>query len=72
MYLELNYSKALDGLVRGFELRDMWRADPLRTVFTHFSPLGESRIDRIYTKKEPGDKDIGVGLWQQLSPTTYQ
>jgi len=42
-----NYSEALDGLVRGFELHDMWRADPLRIVFTLYSPMGASRIDRI-------------------------
>jgi len=33
-------SKALDGLVRGFDLHDMWLANPLRTVFTHYSPMG--------------------------------
>ena len=38
----------------------MWRADPLRTVFTHYSPLGASRIGRIYTTKEMSDKKIGV------------
>jgi hypothetical protein len=34
-----NYSKALDSLVRGFDLHDMRRADPLRTHFTHYSPM---------------------------------
>jgi len=57
---DFNYSKALDGLGRGFELQDMWRADPLRTVFTHYSPMGASSIDRIYTTKEMSDKKIGV------------
>jgi len=38
----------------------MWRADTLRTVFTHYSPMGASRIDRIYTTKELSDKKIGV------------
>ena len=38
----------------------MWRADPLRTVFTHYPLMGISRIDRIYTKKELSDKKIGV------------
>ena len=55
-----NLSKALDGIVRGFELQDMWRADPLRTVFSHYSPMGTSRIDRIYTTKELSEKKIGV------------
>jgi len=56
---QFNYSKALDGLVRGFELQDMWRADPLRTVFTHYSPMGASKIHRIYTTKELSAKKVG-------------
>ena len=55
-----NYSKALDRLFRGFDLHNMWRADHLRTVFTHYCPMGPSRIDRIYTTKERSDKKIGV------------
>jgi endonuclease/exonuclease/phosphatase family metal-dependent hydrolase len=55
-----NNSKALDGLVLGFKLQDMWCADPLRTVFTHFSPMEASRIDRMYTTKEMSDKKTGV------------
>jgi len=57
---QLNYSKALDGLVRGFELQDIWRADSLRIVFTHYSPMGTSRIDRIYTTKGLSNKKICV------------
>ena len=56
-----NYSKALDGLVRVFDLRDMLRADPVTTVFTHFYPVGASRSDRIYTTKELSDKKISAG-----------
>jgi len=55
-----NYSKALDRIIRGVELQDVWRANPLRTIFTHYSPMGASRIDRIYTTKEMSDKKIGV------------
>jgi len=55
-----NYSKALDRLVRDFELQGVCRADQLRTVFTHYSPMGASRIDRIHTTKELSDKKIGV------------
>ena len=55
-----NYSKALNRLDRGFQLQNMWRADPSRNVFTHYSPMGASRIDRIYTAKELSDKKIGV------------
>jgi len=55
-----NNSKALDGLVRGFDLHDMWRENLLRTVFTHYTPMGASRIDRIYTTRNTSDKKIGV------------
>jgi len=39
----------------------MLRADPVTTVFTHFSPVGVSRSDRIYTTKEMSDKKISAG-----------
>jgi endonuclease/exonuclease/phosphatase family metal-dependent hydrolase len=55
-----NYSKVLDGIVRRFEPQHMCLADPLRSIFTHYSPIGASRIDRIYTTKELSDKKIGV------------
>ena len=55
-----NYSKTLDGLGGGFELQDMWLAEPLRTVFTHYFPMDASRIDRIYTTKEQGNKKTCV------------
>jgi hypothetical protein len=57
---QFNNSKALDGLVRGFDLHDMWRANPLRTVFAHYSPMGASRTDRIYTTRNTSEKKIGV------------
>jgi hypothetical protein len=44
-----NYSKALERVVRGLGLRDAWEAGPQKTVFTHYTTKGASRIDRIYT-----------------------
>jgi len=38
----------------------MWRADPLRNVFTHYSPKGAGRINLICTTKELSEKKIGV------------
>ena len=35
-------------------------ANPLRTVFMHYSPMGASRIDRVYTTRNMSDKKIGV------------
>jgi len=43
-----NYSKALARLVRGLDLRDAWDETTTRTVFTHYTTKGASRIDRIY------------------------
>jgi exonuclease III len=43
-----NHSKALERLVRGLGLRDAWKAGPQKTVFTHYTTKGTSRIDRIY------------------------
>jgi len=42
-----NYSKALARLIRGLDLRDAWDATT-RTVFTHYTTKGASRIKRIY------------------------
>jgi len=47
-----NYSRALDELVQGFTLKDTWQADPALSVYTHYTPTGASRIDRIYTSHE--------------------
>jgi endonuclease/exonuclease/phosphatase family metal-dependent hydrolase len=55
-----NYSRALDGLVHVFELRDMWQADPPENGYTHYSPMGATRIDRIYTTKELSTKKVGI------------
>jgi len=38
----------------------MWRADLLRTLFTLYSEMGASKIDKIYTTKELSDKNLGV------------
>jgi hypothetical protein len=38
----------------------MWQADPSWKIFTHYSPTGALRIDRIYTTKELNAKKVGV------------
>jgi hypothetical protein len=43
-----NYSKALERLVRGLDLRDAWDATPEGTIFTHYTYKDASRNDRIY------------------------
>ena len=41
--------RALMEIVRGLALGDTWTQDPLRPNYTHYSPNGAIRIDRIYT-----------------------
>jgi hypothetical protein len=43
-----NYSKALERLIRGRNLKDVWDAKSANTIFTHYTTKGASRIDRIY------------------------
>jgi exonuclease III len=43
-----NYSRALDKLVTGLKLHDTGEQNPVRTSYTHYTPRGASRIDRIY------------------------
>jgi len=43
-----NHSRALVRLVKGLDLRDAWDATPARKVFTHYTTMSASRIDRIY------------------------
>jgi exonuclease III len=43
-----NHSRALTNLVRGLKLNDAWNARISKTVYTHYTPTGSSRIDRIY------------------------
>jgi exonuclease III len=43
-----NYSRALQQLVRGYDLVDVWEAKPTRDVYTHYRRQGATRIDRLY------------------------
>jgi len=42
------YNRALAGLVQGFSPRDTRKTNPGCPVYTHYSPTGATRIDRIY------------------------
>ena len=42
------YSRALDNLVTGLVLYDVGGMKSTRLTFTHFTPTGASRLDRIY------------------------
>jgi len=41
-------SRALVEIIRGLALTDTWTQDPQRPAYSHYSPSGATRIDRIY------------------------
>jgi len=61
-----NYRRALDELVHGFELRDMWQSDPPENGY--IIPLWERQEDRIYTTKL-NTKKVGVETVAAALPT---
>jgi len=56
----MNYSKALDKLVRGLELTDVWATIHPRAIYTHYTPHGAARLDRLYISPNLGNRKIGV------------
>jgi len=50
----------LDNVVRGLHLTDAWEATPHRKVYTHYTPTGYSRIDRIYVTENLKRRKDGV------------
>jgi len=46
-----NYCWALNELIRGFDLVDMWEMSQERPTYTHYTSRGASRIDRIYASR---------------------
>ena len=56
----MNYSKALDKLVRGLELTDVWATTYPRAIYTHYTPHGAARLDRLYVSPNLRNRKIGV------------
>jgi exonuclease III len=46
-----NRSRALDQLVRGFHLTDVWDHNAVNKGFTHYTATGASLLDRIYVSR---------------------
>jgi len=55
-----NYSKALDKLVRGLELTDVWAPAQSRAIYTHYTPHGAARLDRLYDSPDLRNRKFGV------------
>jgi hypothetical protein len=55
-----NYSKMLEKLVRGFSLHGAYDTPTPRPNYTHFTPTGASRLDRIYITEHLRKNKHGV------------
>jgi exonuclease III len=53
-----NYSKALETLVRGLDLRDAWDATPKRTVFTHYNTKARHASTGSTSRKTSGHNGV--------------
>jgi len=53
---QYNYSRALNALVSGYALIDMWEANLERGIYTHYSRQGASRLYRIYVTKNLSER----------------
>ena len=56
----MNYSKALDKPVRGLKLTDVWATTHPRAIYTHYTPHGAARLDRLYVSPNLRNRKIGV------------
>ena len=43
-----NFIQAIEKIVCGFGLVDVWGTVSLRAVYTHYTPHGAARLERIY------------------------
>jgi len=56
----MNYSKDLEKLVRGFELTDVWVTISPSDKYTHYTPHGATRLDRMYVFPKLRSSKTGV------------
>ena len=55
-----NFSCALNTLVTGYDLVDMWSSPPERGVYTHYTRKGAARLDRIYVSRHLSGRKCGI------------
>jgi hypothetical protein len=56
----INYSKALEKIVRGLDLVDVWGTVLPRAVYTHYTPHGAARLDLIYVRANLSEAKVRV------------
>jgi hypothetical protein len=55
-----NFSRALNTLVTGYDLVDMWTSPPERGVYTHYTRKGAARLDGIYVSRQLSGRKCGI------------
>jgi endonuclease/exonuclease/phosphatase family metal-dependent hydrolase len=53
-------SRALDTIVRGFDLRDVWNESRPSLGYMHYTPKSASRLDRIYVTRRLFERKQGA------------
>jgi endonuclease/exonuclease/phosphatase family metal-dependent hydrolase len=67
-----NRSRALDQLVRGFHLTDVWDHNAVNRGFKHYTATGASRLDRIYVSRnilthKPGAETLAAAFTDHMA-----
>ena len=57
-----NASRTLTEMICGLKLTNTWTQNPNRPRYTHYSPAGASRIDRIYVSSEVISRKTGIEI----------
>jgi len=55
-----NFSRALNTLIAGYDLVDMWAPTTGRAVYTHYTRSGAARLDRIYVSRHLSGQKYGI------------
>ena len=55
-----NFSRALNTLISGYDLVDMWAPATGRGVYTHYARSGAERLDRKYVSRQLSEQKYGI------------
>jgi endonuclease/exonuclease/phosphatase family metal-dependent hydrolase len=55
-----NFIQALNTLISGYDLVDMWEPATRRGVYTHYTRSGAARLDRIYVSRQLSGRKYGM------------
>ena len=68
------FSIALERLIRGLDLIDVWETASTRNTYTHYTSTGTSRIDRIYVthdlkRRQQGAETVAAAFMDHFAVT---